>query len=345
MGYVRTSADHAVFVRVRDGTLSIIILYVDDFIMGCKYLETINQDKESLQKYYQMTDLGELTWILGIHVTRDRSAGWIALSQEKYIEEILERFGKSDVRPISTPALPNEHLEKLTSPEIDVKSYQSAIGALMYPMLGTRPDLAYTVAALGRHAANPGDDHQRALDRAFRYLRATSNKQLVFQRGNPGGTVLHGFVDADWASDVNDRKSTSGFVFMLGGGAISWSSKKQQSVALSSTEAEYIAGAHAAKEAVWLRRLLTDLNFPFSAPTLLRIDNQSAIAIARNPEFHDRTKHIEVRHHFLRQKVEANEIDLEYVPTNDQVADVLTKGVCREKHERFSAAMGQRRAG
>jgi hypothetical protein len=135
MGYVRTSADHAVFVRVRDGTLSIIILYVDDFIMGCKYLEIINQDKESLQKYYQMTDLGELTWILGIHVTRDRSAGWIALSQEKYIEEILERFGKSDVRPISTPALPNEHLEKLTSPEMDVKSYQSAIGALMYPML------------------------------------------------------------------------------------------------------------------------------------------------------------------------------------------------------------------
>jgi hypothetical protein len=103
--------------------------------MGCKYLEIINQDKESLQKYYQMTDLGELTWILGIHVTRDRSAGWITLSQEKYIEEILERFGKSDVRPISTPALPNEHLEKLTSPEMDVKSYQSAIGALMYPML------------------------------------------------------------------------------------------------------------------------------------------------------------------------------------------------------------------
>lgn len=174
-----------------------------------------------------MTDLGEITWILGMHVTRDRSAGWIALSQEKYIREVLER-----------------------SPEIDIRSYQCAIGALMYPMLGTRPDMAYTVAALGRHAACPGNEHQRALDRAFRYLRATSDWKLIFQRGTAEGTTLRGFVDADWASDVNDRKSTSGYVFMLAGGAISWSSKKQSSVALSSTEAEYIAAAHAAKEVI-----------------------------------------------------------------------------------------------
>jgi hypothetical protein len=215
----------------------------------------------------------------------------------------------------------------------------------MYPMLGTRPDLAYTVAALGRHSATPGPDHQRALDRAFRYLRATSDWQLVFQRGTPGGTTLHGFVDADWASDVNDRKSTSGFVFMLGGAAISWSSKKQTSVALSSTEAEYIAAAHATKEVVWLRRLLTELGLDLHFPTVLHIDNQSAIAIARNPEFHDRTKHIEVRHHFLRHKVEGEEIRLEYTPTDDQVADVLTKGVVREKHDKFAGAIGIRRLG
>jgi hypothetical protein len=251
----------------------------------------------------------------------------------------------ADARPICSPTLANEHLVKIASPEIDVRSYQSAIGALMYPMLGTRPDLAYTVAALGRHSATPGSDHERALDRAFRYLRATSDWQLVFQRGTPGGTVLHGFVDADWASDVNDRKSTSGFVFMLGGAAISWSSKKQTSVALSSTEAEYIAAAHATKEVVWLRRLLTELGLNLRPPTVLHVDNQSAIAIARNPEFHDRTKHIEVRHHFLRHKVEGEEIRLEYTPTDDQVADVLTKGIVHAKHERFSGAMGIRRLG
>src|SRR5260370_2655126 len=244
MGYERTEADHAVFIGMGNSGRCIIALYVDDITMVSKKLETINQDKEALKKHYEMTDLGEIAWILGIHVTHDRNAGWIALSQEKFITETLERFGKGDVRPISTPALANEHLKTLTNPEIDIRSYQSAVGALMYPMLGTRPDLAYTVAALGRHAASPGADHQRALDRAFRYLRATSDRQLIFQRGTPSGTVLHGFVDADCATDVNDRKSTSGFVFMLGGAAISWSSKKQPPIALSILDSDYLSGPH-----------------------------------------------------------------------------------------------------
>jgi hypothetical protein len=164
MGYERTEADHAVFTRVCSGALSILALYVDDITMACKSIETINQDKEKLKEHYEMTDLGKITWILGIHVTRDRRTGWIALSQEKYTLEVLEQFGKSDVRPISTPSLANEHLMKINSPEIDVQPYQRAVGALMYLMLGTHPDLAYTVAALGRHSACLGTDHQCALD-------------------------------------------------------------------------------------------------------------------------------------------------------------------------------------
>jgi transposase InsO family protein len=345
MGYQRTEADHAIFSRNNNNTLSIIALYVDDITMVSKDLGVINQDKNMLKRRYEMTDLGEMSWILGVHITRNRLEGWIALSQEKYINEILDRFEKSDVRPISTPTLPNEHLVKLPSPEVNAKLYQRMVGALMYTMLGTRPDLAYTVATLGRHAANPGDDHQQALDRAFRYLRTTKNSCLVFQRGTPDSSTLTGYVDADWASDVNDRKSTSGFAFMLSGAAISWSSKKQPSVALSSTEAEYIAAAHAAKECIWLRRLLMELGLPPHSATPLHMDNQSAIAIARNPEFHDRTKHIEVRHHFLRQKVEGEEITLVYTPTGDQTADILTKGLSREKHEKFSRKMGLRRLG
>jgi hypothetical protein len=180
-----------------------------------------------------MTDLGELSWILGIHITRDRSTGQITLSQEKYINDILERFGKSDTRTISTPSLANEHLTKLTSPEVDPKPYQRMLGALMYAMLGTRPDLAFTMAALGRHTVNPGPDHQHALDRAFQYLKATKDNYLTFQCSSPNGSTLIGHVDADWASDVNDRKSTSGFVFTLAGGAVSWSSKKQSSVVVT----------------------------------------------------------------------------------------------------------------
>jgi hypothetical protein len=276
--------------------------------MACKSLEVINQDKEKLKQYYEMTDLGKITWILGIHVTHDHHAGWIALSQEKYALEVLERFGKSDVRPISTPTLANEHLAKIDSPEIEVQAYQRAVSALMYLMLGTRPDLAYTVAALGQHSACPGTDHQRALDHAFHYLRATSDWKLTFQRGAPNGTILKGFVNANWASDVNDRKSTSGFVFMLAGGAVSWGSKKQSAVALLSTEAEYIAAAHAAKEVIWLRRLLLEQKQKIEKPTILYMDNQSAITIAQNPEFHNRSKHIKIRHHFLRQKVDDEEL-------------------------------------
>jgi hypothetical protein len=294
MGYQHTEADHTVFTCTHNSALSILVLYVDDITMVSEDLETINQDKASLRESYEMTDLGDISWILGMHVTCNHDAGWIAISQQKYTEEILERFGKSDICPISTPTLANEHLTKLNSPEIDTKSYQSTIGMLMYPMLGTCPDLAYMVAALGQHSASPSTEHQHALDCTFRYLRATSDKHLVFQRGTPGSLMLHGFIDADWASDVNDCKSMSGFIFMLGGTAVSWSSKKQTSVALSSTEAEYIAAAHTTKEVIWLRRLLTDLGLDLDSPTTLHVDNQSAIAIAHNPEFHDRAKHIEI---------------------------------------------------
>jgi transposase InsO family protein len=341
MGYQRTEADHAVFTRA-GGDASIIALYVDDITMAGKSLKAINQDKENLKRFYEMTDLGDLSWILGMHVVRDRAKGWVSVSQEKYSNDILERLGKADCRPMVTPVLAGEHLTKVSAPEVDVKPYQSAVGALMYSMTGTRPDLAFAVGSLGRHSAKPGVEHQHALERTLRYLRGTSDCGLVFQRGTPRGTELLGYVDADWASDVNDRKSTSGFVFMLGGAAISWGSKKQTSVALSSTEAEYIAAAHAAKEAIWLRRLLTELGENLESPTTLFVDNQSAIAIARNPEFHDRTKHIEVRYHFLRQVVDSKEVHLEYLPTGEQVADILTKGLSREKHETFVRKMGLR---
>ena len=249
------------------------------------------------------------------------------MSQQKYLEEVLERFDKANVRPISTPSLPNHHLVRLPSPEVDVKHFQQALGALIYLMLGTRPDIAYTVTALGRHAANPGTEHQHTLDHLFRYLRGTLDYKLIYRCGISGGDSILGYVDANWGSDVNDRKSTLGYTFTLLGGTILWSSKKQSAVALSSTKAKYIAGAHTAKEAIWLGRLFMGLQQPSSFPIPLHIDNQSAIAIAKNPEFHDRTKHINIRYHFIRHKVESGDITLDYMPTNDQPADVLTKGL------------------
>ena len=252
MGYKCTEADHAVFTCL-DLSISIIALYIDDITMVSRNLKEIEGDKAALRRRYEMTDLRELSWILGICITCDRLAGTISLSQEKFADEVLERFGKTRLRPISTPVLPNEHLTKLPSPEVDAKEYQQAIGALMYLMIATCPNLAYAVGALRRHTANLGEEHLRALNRVFRYLRGTKHRELTFQKEGGDGLVLKGYADADWASDKNDRKSTSRYAFTLGGGATRWSSKKQSAVALSSTEAEYIAGGHAAKEAVWLR--------------------------------------------------------------------------------------------
>ena len=243
-----------------------------------------------------------------MHVVCNRAAGWISILQEKYSNDVLERLGKATCRPMVTPVLAGEHLMKVSAPEVDVKSYQSAVGALIYSILGMRPDLAFAVGSLRRHSAKPSVEHQHTLECTLRYLCGTSDHTLVFQRGTPGGTELLRYTDADWASDINDRKSTSGFVFMLGGAAISWRSKKQNSVVLSSTEAEYITVVHAAKEAIWLRCLLTELGKNLDSPTTLFVNNQSAIVIARNPEFHDQTKHIEVQYHFLRQVVDSGKL-------------------------------------
>jgi len=341
MGYTRIKADHTVFIRRRGDVLSIITLYVDNFkLVGPPDSDDIRKDKETLKRKYNMTDLGEISWILGIHVMWDREEGWIALSQQKYLEEVLEHFNKAKVRPISTPSLPNHHLIRLPSPEVDTKHFQCALGALMYLMLGTCPDIAYSVTALGRHAANPGIEYQHTLDHLFRYLCRSLDYKLVYRRGTPGGDTILRYMDTDWGSDVNDCKSTLGYAFTLSGGVISWSSKKQSAVALSSTKAEYITGAHTAKEAIWLGRLFAGLQQPSSFPIPLLINNQSAIAIAKNPEFHDQTKHINIYYHFLQHKVESGDIILDYMPTNDQSADVLTKGLTQEKHKRFSRDLG-----
>ncbi len=208
MGYRRTEADHAVFTR-HDPSMSIITLYVDDITMVSKDLERIESDKAALRERYDMTDLGELNWILGICIVCDRHAGTTTLCQEKFAEEVLKRFEKTGLRPISTPVLANEHLMKLTSPKVDVTEYQWAVGALMYLMIATQPDLAYAVGTLGHHTSNPGEEHTRALNRVFRYLQGTKNRALTFQRGIKDGLILKGYANADWVSDKNDRKSTS----------------------------------------------------------------------------------------------------------------------------------------
>jgi hypothetical protein len=217
--------------------------------------------------------------------------------------------------------------------------YQSYVGTLMYAMLGTRPDIAFSVACVSRYASNPTPAHMKAVKRIFSYLHGTLDLRLTF-RGDLAD--LSGYSDSDWGGDPSTFRSTAGFVFNIGSGAISWSSKRQPTVALSTCEAEYRAQTQASKEAIWLRQLLQNLipleQTPYA--TIIYCDNQGAIALAKDPKYHPRTKYIGVEQHWIREKIQNEEVELQYIETKKQVADGLTKPLPKDAFVLFRSALG-----
>ena len=296
-----------------------------------------------------MTDCGELKYFLGVKVQRNRPLRSLTLSQAHFVDQILHRFGMSESKPVATPLDTSVKLKTINkddsstgTSEIDTTLFRQIIGSLMYLMIGTRPDLAAAVSIISQYASNPTDEHLRAAKRVLRYLRGTSNYKLRLGLGSESkdqvqNLRLSGYSDANWGNDVETRRSTSGYVFYLNDGLISWSSKKQGTVALSTTEAEYMALAHTTKEAMWLRTLLSELGFD-QGTTIVYEDNQSCIAMAKNPVHHARSKHIDIQHHFVREKVESGDIEVVYLPTEDMVADALTKPL---PHPKFGKLVGQ----
>lgn len=352
LGFEPISADSGVFVCRKTGIF--IAVYVDDLLLVGQDKEEISKVKKALNERFKMTDLGPCQYYLGIRIRRDRRNRTIYLDQQGYINKILELHGMSTGKAVDTP-MTTTKLQKAKdgyiAPEEMKRNYQSAVGSLMYLMMGTRPDIAYAVSCVSRYSSNPTDPHWQAVKRIFRYLIGSKNLCLVYQ-----GELepLAGYTDADWAGDPDTRRSTSGYVFDLGSAVVSWSSKRQPVVATSSCEAEYRGQANAAKEAIWLKRLFQELS-PDSeggdgdaevktAPSTVVIyaDNQGAIALAKNPTDHSRTKHIEIQQHFVREKVAEGEIELEYVRTEDMVADGLTKALPRDSFLRFREALGLR---
>ena len=250
------------------------------------------------------------------------------LSQKNYIEKVLRRFNMHDAKPVTTPLAAHFKLSSAESPtsETDVSymarvPYSSAVGSLMYAMICTRPDLAYAVSVVSRFMANPGKEHWKAVQWIFRYLRGTSSMSLCFGKNNDG---VFGFVDSDYAKDINNRRSISGYVFTLGGCAISWKAQLQSTVALSTTEAGYMAVKEGFKETIWLKGLFGELDNSRNVTTVF-CDNQSAIFLAKDQMFHDRTKHIDVRYHFVREVIARGDFKVIKIHTNDNPADVFTK--------------------
>ncbi|GJT46274.1 retrovirus-related pol polyprotein from transposon TNT 1-94 [Tanacetum coccineum] len=333
--YNRLHADPcAYFKRFGNNDFIILLLYVDDMLVAGPNKDRINKLKAQLAREFEMKDLGPANKILGMQIHRDRVSRKIWLSQKSYVKKILQRFNMQDCKPISTPFPTDVKLSSKMSPsnekermEMSRVPYASAVGSLMFAMICTRPDIAHAVGVVSRYMAEPGRGHWDAVKRILRYIKGTSDVALCF---GDSDLIVKGYVDSDYAGDLDGSKSTIGYVFTLSGGTVSWVSKLQSVVAMSTTEAEYVAAAQASKEAVWLKMLLEELGHKQEKITLF-CDNQSALYLARNPAFHSKTKHIRVQYHFVREKVEEGTVDMQKIHTDDNVADYLTKAINCDK--------------
>ena len=297
---------------------------------------------------FLMKDLGACANFLGVRLIRNRESRQIHLVQENYAIKVLQTFKLESALPVTTPmdvsALTVMIPYEGEASALEIKRYQSAIGSLMFPASYTRPDLSFTASLLARFSHNPSPTHWKAAQRAIRYFGAT--KKLGITLGGtttqPNSLDYHGFSDSDYAGDVDTRKSTSGYVFFMANGPISWKSARQNAVTLSSTEAEYYALSETAKEAKWHQNLLDQLGYTGSDvhPVTLFGDNTGALSLAENPEHHRRAKHIDIRQHFIRQEVQNGSIQLAYVPTSKMAADGLTKPLNSVRHLAFLDQLG-----
>jgi hypothetical protein len=348
LSFTRLEADHCIYVYQDGQVVIFIILYVDDLILISNALSRLVALKRSLSQLYQMKDLGEAEYILGIQIVRDRANRTLHISQTGYIKTILERFGMADCKPASTPMDCGRKLSKADCPVTDTEReavkvipYQSAVGAIMYCMLGTRPDIAFAITALSQYSSNYGTKHWTAVKHLLRYLQGTQDYKLTYglKKGD-GDPVLFGYCDSDWGNDIDDRRSYTGYAFILAGGAVSWQSKKQPTTALSSVEAEYMAATQATKEAIWWRTLLSELGLVISGSTVLITDSKGSIDLAKNPEHHARTKHIDIRHHFIREKVADGTVKMSFVGTEHMGADILTKPLAKTRHHSLLKLLG-----
>lgn len=274
--------------------------------------------------------LGEPTSYLGMSIKRDITNRTISIGHEWMTRELVAKYGLEESK---TRAIPLSPATNLTSEgnllDHSTYPYSQLVGSLLYLSVTSRPDIAYTVGALSRYMAKPTMQHWQAAKGLLRYLAGTANYGITF--GAAADASLKAYCDADYAGDVDTRRSTTGYVFVLNGGAISWSSKRQQTVAASTTEAEYMAAAAAVKEGLWLRKLLASLDLGIGTVTIMA-DNQSAIKLLKNPISSVRSKHIDVMHHFARERVQRQEVAFRYTQTANMLADMLTKPVSESKH-------------
>lgn len=335
-GFKRSEKEHTLFIKGdNDNGILIVNVYVDDLIYTGNCKDMLLKFKESMKKEFEMSDLGRMKFFLGIEVIQTDEG--IHISQHKYALEILKRFEMSSCNPVINPIVHGNKLKSNEGTKVDETLFKQMVGSLMY-ITTTRPDIQFVVNLISRFMSSPTDRHLAAAKRVLCYLQGTLDYGIWYKRR--GDDSMSVYTDSDFAGDLDERKSTSGYVFLWNEGAVAWSSRKQDIVALSSTEAEYVAAAGCASQALWVREVLEEFGVHLEGSMTIKCDNTSTIKLSRNPVFHGRCKHIGVRFHFLRDLVNNGSVVLEHCGMNDQVADILTKPMSREQFLKFRVQLG-----
>ncbi len=335
-GFVQNPMDHCVYKKTTDNHDVIhVIIWVDDLIIATNKMTLMNDFKENMQQKFKMKDLGEISYFLGIHFSQ--TDGEIRMNQKRYLTKLLERFNMLDCKPRATPCeVKFDDNAHNSDPCVNPTEYRELVGSLIYAATSTRPDISFVVSRLSQYLSAPKNQHMVMAKHVLRYLKGTLDYELVYRKSDkPLG--LFAYSDSDWASSVEDRKSITGYCFSMTGhgGVISWKSKKQPTVALSTCEAEYMGIGSTTQESLYLAQLLQGMDANMSTCTTIFEDNQGAIALSRNPVNRQRSKHIDVKYHFIRNALAEGKIDIQYCPTEHMVADSLTKPINKVKLHSF----------
>lgn len=330
LSFNRLRSDTCVYVS--NDVALYIVLYVDDILIAGMDSVRIEEIKQELSQRFRMKDLGEVKTFLGLEIERDFSSKQMKISQKNYVQKILCRFGMENCNSISTPMGPNENWMKNDDPPTE-QPYKALLGCLQYLALISRPDISSAVSILSRFQSCATERHWSGLKRVLRYLRGTTELYMLFD-AHEDNVALQGYADADFAKQFDDRKSNSGHIFQVFGNMVSWATKRQQTVSLSSTEAEFVSLCNAAKEGIWLSSLLGEMGIATGTFTIYE-DNVPCISIAEEPREHQRSKHIDIKYMFLRDMIQAKKLRVKYVPTSEQLADIFTKPLGRQQFEKI----------
>ena len=346
MGFSRIQSDHGLYIFIRDDVRMFMPVFVDDITLAGTDAAKIDSIVQELSRHFKLRDLGPTTQLLGMEIHRDRHNRRLCLSQSQHIANLLQEHSLQDCKPVSTPLNPGSRLSTSMCPQNDAEAsemrqypYISVVGSLMYLAVTTRPDIAYAAGVLARFNSNPGPAHWQAAKHVLRYLKGTMDHSIIYQPSDSPEPFIT-YSDADHGGNPDNGKSTGGYVVKIGSGAVSWSSKLQPLVALSTTEAEHISAVEAGKEILWMHQFMGELGYSVSGPSVLRMDNQSAIAVSKNPEHHGKMNHLSLHLFWLRDAVQDGLIAPTFVATEDMAADIFTKSLDCLKVQKLTKMLG-----